>query len=69
MNILGLHLNFVECESFLESNSSDILALYGKWWKTGLSKTIKINSKKNLCQILLSPEKVPIIFYIPRTNP
>ena len=27
-NIPGLHLNFVDCESFLESNSPDILALY-----------------------------------------
>ena len=27
MNIGGLHLNFVDCESFLESNSPDILAL------------------------------------------
>ena len=27
MNIRGLHLNFVDCESFLESNSPDILAL------------------------------------------
>ena len=27
-NIRGLCLNFVECESFLESNSLDILALY-----------------------------------------
>ena len=27
MNIRGLHLNFVECESFLESNSPGILAL------------------------------------------
>ena len=26
-NIRGLHFNFVECESFLESNSLDILAL------------------------------------------
>ena len=26
-NIRGLHLNFVDCESFLESNSPDILAL------------------------------------------
>ena len=26
-NILGLHSNFVDCESFLESNSPDILAL------------------------------------------
>ena len=25
-NILGLHLNFIECESFLKSNSPDILA-------------------------------------------
>ena len=28
MNIRGLHSNFVDCESFLESNSPDILALY-----------------------------------------
>ena len=27
MNIRGLRLNFVDCESFLESNSPDILAL------------------------------------------
>ena len=27
MNIRGLRLNFVNCESFLESNSPDILAL------------------------------------------
>ena len=27
MNIRGLCLNFVDCESFLKSNSSDILAL------------------------------------------
>ena len=27
MNIWGLHSNFVDCESFLESNSPDILAL------------------------------------------
>ena len=27
-NILGLLSNFVDCESFLESNSPDILALY-----------------------------------------
>ena len=26
-NIQGLRLNFVDCESFLESNSPDILAL------------------------------------------
>ena len=31
-NIQGLHLNFVECESFLESNSPAILAL----WETNL---------------------------------
>ena len=26
-NIRGLHSNFINCESFLESNSSDILAV------------------------------------------
>ena len=35
-NIWGLHSNFVECESFLESNSLDILAL----WETNLDGTI-----------------------------
>ena len=27
-NIQGLYLNFIECESFLESKSSEILAQY-----------------------------------------
>ena len=27
MNIQGLHLNYIECESFFESDSPDILAL------------------------------------------
>ena len=27
-NIWGLHYNFVECESFLESSAPDILALF-----------------------------------------
>ena len=29
-NIRGLHSNFADCESFLESNSPDILAQYEK---------------------------------------
>ena len=29
-NIRGLHSNFVDCESFLESNSPGILALFEK---------------------------------------
>ena len=29
-NIWGLYLNFVDCKSFLEPNSPDILALFGK---------------------------------------
>ena len=36
MNICGLPLYFVECESFLESNSPDILAL----WETNLYDSI-----------------------------
>ena len=36
MNIQGLRSNFVDCESFLESNSSDILALC----KTNLDDSI-----------------------------
>ena len=35
-NIWGLHANFIECESFLESNSPDILALC----KTNLDDSI-----------------------------
>ena len=35
-NIRGLHSNFVDCESFLESNSPDILALC----KTNLEDSI-----------------------------
>ena len=31
-NIWGLHSNFFECESFLESNSTDILALHKTKW-------------------------------------
>ena len=36
MNFRGLHSNFVDCESFLESNSPDILALC----ETNLDDTI-----------------------------
>ena len=36
-NIQGLHSNFVDCESFLESNSPDILALC----KTNLDDSIE----------------------------
>ena len=35
-NIRGLRSNFVDCESFLESNSPDILAL----WETNLDDSI-----------------------------
>ena len=35
-NIQGLRSNFVDCESFLESNSPDILAL----WETNLDDSI-----------------------------
>ena len=35
-NIRGLPLNFVECESFLESNSPGILAIYRQTWVTQL---------------------------------
>ena len=33
----GLCLNFVRCESFLESNSNDILALCDKNWEDPVS--------------------------------
>ena len=35
-NIQGLHVNFVDCESFLESNSLDISALWRQTWMTQL---------------------------------
>ena len=40
MNIWGLRLNFVDCESFLESNSPDILALY----ETNLDESIDLGN-------------------------
>ena len=36
INIRGLHLNFVNCESSLESNPPDILALCETNWMTQL---------------------------------
>ena len=36
INIQGLCSNFVDCGSFLESNSPDILALFKKTWMTQL---------------------------------
>ena len=39
-NICGLCSNFIECESFLESNSSDILALC----ETNLEYSIDFNN-------------------------
>ena len=41
-NIRGLRSNFVECESFLESNSLDILALSEKTWMTLLIVAISL---------------------------
>ena len=37
MNIRGLCLNLVECESFLESNSPDILALQETNWDESIN--------------------------------
>ena len=45
-NIRGLRLNFIECESFLESNSPDILALCETNLDTGLIS-------RKLCRFLL----------------
>ena len=43
-NIRGLHPNFVDCESFLESNSPDILALcyVRQTWMTQLILAISL---------------------------
>ena len=41
-NIQGLRLNFVDCESFLESNSRDILALCEQTWMTELTLAISL---------------------------
>ena len=46
-NIRGLRSNFVDCESFLESNSPDILALC----ETNLDDSI---DSDNFCQVLIS---------------
>ena len=46
-NILGLCLNFVRCESFLESNSPDILALCETNWDDSIDSG-------NLCERLPS---------------
>ena len=40
MNFWGLHSNFVDCESFLESNSANILALC----ETNFNDSIAIHS-------------------------
>ena len=43
VNIWGLCSNFVECESFLESNFSDILAVWDKlWWVNWLWQFLKM---------------------------
>ena len=41
-NIQGLCSNFFDCESFLESNSPHILALYGQTWMTQLILVISL---------------------------
>ena len=46
-NIQGLHLNFVDCKSFLESSSPDILALC----ETNLDDSI---NSGNFCERLSS---------------
>ena len=47
MNTQGLHFNFAECESFLESNSTNILALC----ETNLDDSI---DSDNFCQVSIS---------------
>ena len=41
----GIHSNFVGCESFLESNSPDILAL----WETNLDNSVESGSFSVRC--------------------
>ena len=42
MNIQVLRSNFVDCESFLESNSPDILPLLRQTWMTQLILAISL---------------------------
>ena len=49
-NIWGLHSNLVGCESFLESNSADILALLRQIWMTQLSLAISLRGYLLLIQ-------------------
>ena len=41
-NIQGIRSNFVECESYLESNSPDILAICETIWMTQLILAISL---------------------------
>ena len=56
MNIRGLCLNFVDCESFLELNSSDILALC----ESNLDDSIDSSNFSVRGQGLIQKEKVDI---------
>ena len=63
-NIQGLHSNFVDCESFLESNSPDILALCeinlddsidsGNFSVRGYLPLIRKDSRSSFCTGLIS---------------
>ena len=46
MSIQGLHLNFVECEFFLESNSSDALVCVRQTWMTQFILVISLFNQK-----------------------
>ena len=60
-NIRGLHSNFVDCESFLESNSPDILALC----ETNLDDSIDSgNFFMSLSVLPLFPLSVTLISFV-----
>ena len=75
-NIRGLRSNFVDCESFLESNSPDILALCetnlddsidsGNFSVTGYLPLIrKDSSTQKLLQGLMSHEPTAYLLFLP----
>ena len=59
-NIRGLRLNFVDCESFLESNSPDILALC----ETNLDESIDSGNFSVRCYLLFSTHMHSPVVYV-----
>ena len=59
-NIRGLRSNFIECESFLESNCPDILAL----WETDLIDSIDSGNFSVSCLSLTRKDSITHMHYL-----